>query len=668
MNTSTTSPVTVTGPGRAPTLRHVVGKSWRGATAAAWSVTRSLRLLGRVHAALAAALLVGLHEHVVAWMVGSASAGVLLLVWPGAHTRSWTVVVERWHIRRWYRRNWNLVCGRVGLSVHRSTADQHFGRRRRRFGRLLPSLTTASPKGSAGRVVPASVTVVPRLVSVRLSGPLVVLRVRLVAGLTLLDVERAAPRLAVALNVPRVLVDPDGHNGARLSLTASDLLADPFAATLPDPETDTQSAAARAGRLVVPASVVVGRVEDGTDWQVSLGPSTLVAGAAGAGKGSVLWGVVLGLGPWVHSGLVRLHGIDLKGGMELLLGRDLFTTMATTPDDAVALLEDLAGQCVTRTHLLAGHVRTHIPTLTEPLHLLVVDELAAVTAYLGDRQLRDRADRALSLLLSQGRAPKFVVWAFLQDPRKDVVPQRGLFQVTIGLRLRDTSEVAMIFGDGALVDLAPCHRITRQTPGTGYVLPEGGGNPVRVRAGYTDDDTIRRAARLYAAPPPTTGNAQPHPTSTVGESAPHTGGWSTAPTVTLPCPADPPGPYDARHEDRADGPGSGRARTPRKPRPTRPARASRAEAAVGVDLDGPGEGITTGDPHRAAVVTSVEGPPLRRWRDADQPRPRQPPGLRGTDRGRPRGRPAPERPGPWGVARDRSLSRRGRRVVVRSPL
>lgn len=599
----------VSGPGWPSVARRWAGRSWRAAAATCRSVTRSLRLLARVHATLAVVLLIGVHEHQSGWVAGSASAGVLLLAWPGVHNGSWTVVVERWHTKRWYRRNWDVVCGRVGLCVHRSTADQHLARRRRGAARLGLTMargstdrTGATGSGSACRVVPSSVTVVPRLVWVRVSGPLVVLRIRLVAGLTLIDVERAAPRLAVALNVPRVLVDPHGHNGARLSLTASDLLADPFPATLPD----THSTAV-GGPLVVPAAVVVGRVEDGTDWRVPLGPSTLVAGAAGAGKGSVLWGVVLGLGPWVHTGLVRLHGIDLKGGMELLLGRDLFTTMATTPADAVALLEDLAGQCVTRTHLLAGHVRTHTPTLTEPLHLLVVDELAAVTAYLGDRQLRDRADRALSLLLSQGRAPKFVVWAFLQDPRKDVVPQRGLFQVTIGLRLRDTAEVAMIFGDGALVDLAPCHRITRQVPGTGYVLPEGGGNPVRVRAGYTDDDTIRHAARLCAAPPAATGETQPHPTSTADESASHTDGRYTAPTAPIECPSDSRRPHDGVPADPADpgdpahpveGLGLSRARTLRKPRSPRPPRSTgntRAEAGSRVGLDGPDEDGTTRD-------------------------------------------------------------------------
>ncbi len=437
---------------------------WRPVAAVVWSVRRSLRLLRWLHLALAAAVLVGWLAHRPTLVSGSAGLGVALLMWPRVHGRSWLAVVERWHTKRWYSTRWESLADKVGLSVHRRAT---------------------APGGQAA-------TVVPRLIRVTVAGPVVVLRVRLVAGLTVADVERAAPRLAVAANVPRVLVDPDGHAGARLTFTVRDLLGHPFASTIPDQESVDVSQ--------VPRSVPLGRVEDGRPWLVPVGPSTLVAGAAGAGKGSVLWGLVLALGPWVKAGSVRLHGIDLKGGMELLLGRDLFSTMATTPEDAVALLEWLADACVQRTHALAGRVRSHTPTVGEPLHLLIVDELAAVTAYLSDRRLRDRADRALSILLSQGRAPAFVVWAFLQDPRKDVVPQRGLFQLTVGLRLRDTSEVAMVFGDGALVDLAPCHRITRHAQGAGYVLPEDGGNPVRVRAGYTDDTTIRRAAALFATP------------------------------------------------------------------------------------------------------------------------------------------------------------------------
>jgi len=241
-----------------------------------------------------------------------------VLLWPWLHGRSWRAVVERWHTKRWFASRWESLAGQIGLSVHRPAK---------------------APGGKAA-------TVVPKLVRVSVSGPVVRLRVRLPAGLTVADVERAAPRLAVAANVPRVLVDPDGHAGARLTLTVRDLLGHPFASTVPDPYGVDVSRA--------PKAVPVGRVEDGSPWMVPVGPSALVAGASGSGKGSVLWGLVLALGPWVKGGSVRLHGIDLKGGMELLLGRDLFSTMATTPEDAVALLEWLAEGCVRRTHALAG--------------------------------------------------------------------------------------------------------------------------------------------------------------------------------------------------------------------------------------------------------------------------------------------------------------------------
>ena len=464
----------------ARTIATALAALWRAVSAVAWSVRRSLRLLRWLHVALVVVAVAGWLLDRPTLVAGSGGVGTALLLWPRLHGRSWRAVVERWHTKRWFTTRWESLAGQVGLSVHRP-AKTHGGR---------------------------AATVVPRLVRVRVSGPLVRLYVRLPGGLTVADVERAAPRLAVAANVPRVLVDPDGHAGARLTLTVQDLLGHPFTATLPTPEVVDVSR--------VPCSVPVGRVEDGRPWLVPVGPSALVAGASGSGKGSVLWGLVLALGPWVKAGSVRLHGVDLKGGMELLLGRDLFSTMATTPEQAVALLESLAEQCVDRTHALAGRVRSHTPTVAEPMHLLIVDELAAVTAYLADRQLRDRADRAFSILLSQGRAPAFVVWAFLQDPRKDVVPQRGLFQLTIGLRLRDTSEVAMVFGDAALIDLAPCHRITRHAQGTGYVLPEDGGNPVRVRAGYTDDATIRHAAVMFATP---VRQAVPTPETDVGDEA-----------------------------------------------------------------------------------------------------------------------------------------------------
>ena len=97
-------------------------------------------------------------------------------------------------------------------------------------------------------------------------------------------------------------------------------------------------------------------------------------------------------------------------------------------------------------------------------------------------------------------APSFVVFACLQDPRKEVIPSRGLITQMIGLRLKDVSETTMVLGETAVSSGAHCHRIQRSVPGTGYVIPEEGGYPIRVRAGFASDHAIRQVAKTFATP------------------------------------------------------------------------------------------------------------------------------------------------------------------------
>ncbi|WP_460580976.1 hypothetical protein [Humibacter ginsengisoli] len=126
--------------------------------------------------------------------------------------------------------------------------------------------------------------------------------------------------------------------------------------------------------------------------------------------------------------------------------------------------------------------------------------MAALTAYQTDRELLRRANAALALLCSQGRAVGYTVFACLQDPRKETLPMRGLFTQTIGLRLRDAMETAMVLGEGMRDHGALCHKIPATTPGVGYVVPEDGSDPIRVRAGNVSDDMIQYAAWNYPAP------------------------------------------------------------------------------------------------------------------------------------------------------------------------
>jgi S-DNA-T family DNA segregation ATPase FtsK/SpoIIIE len=330
---------------------------------------------------------------------------------------------------------------------------------------------------------------VPQLLRLSAEGPRIRLRLRPLMGQTVEDVEKAAEQLRMSAGASRIRVEPYGVNEVRVTFTMGDALAEPFTAERPTKES-----------APVMNRVVMGRVEDGGSWSLPVGPHTLVAGSSGAGKGSVFWSFAFGLAPAVRAGLVRLHGIDLKGGMEILMGKELFTTRATDAAEAVVLLEMWVRAMQERTRNYAGKVRAHTPTADEPLHVIMVDELAALTAYCPERELQRRAEMALNLLCSQGRAPGFVVFACLQDPRKEVVPSRGLFTQMIGLRLKDINETAMVLGETAVTSGAHCHRISRTVPGMGYVVPEEGGYPIRVRAGFASDHAIRAVASEFASP------------------------------------------------------------------------------------------------------------------------------------------------------------------------
>ncbi len=87
----------------------------------------------------------------------------------------------------------------------------------------------------------------------------------------------------------------------------------------------------------------VGRREDGLPWLVRLhGTHLLIAGATGAGKASLLWGLVRAMLPLMRAGLVRVLAADPKL-MELAYGRIIFDTYgayAADPASVVAMLED----------------------------------------------------------------------------------------------------------------------------------------------------------------------------------------------------------------------------------------------------------------------------------------------------------------------------------------
>jgi DNA segregation ATPase FtsK/SpoIIIE, S-DNA-T family len=268
--------------------------------------------------------------------------------------------------------------------------------------------------------------------------------------------------------------------------------------------------AATVPALAVPAApdlraLPVGRREDGEAWTLPLlGRHVLIAGETGAGKGSVLQSLVRPCGPVIHTGLLRLHGIDPKGGMELAAAgaQAMYERLATADHDKqAALLADLVARMRDRAHRLKGVTRLHTPTVDDPLEVLVIDELAALTAYKprtrAARELFGEIEMNTNLLLSQGRAVGFSVIAALQDPRKEVLPSRDLFPVRIALRLTEQEATNMVLGPGARDLGADCSRIPMAMPGTAWVWCDGDPEPTRVRAGYPTDNDIRTWVNTY---------------------------------------------------------------------------------------------------------------------------------------------------------------------------
>jgi S-DNA-T family DNA segregation ATPase FtsK/SpoIIIE len=246
----------------------------------------------------------------------------------------------------------------------------------------------------------------------------------------------------------------------------------------------------------------VGKREDGLPWLVRLhGTHVLIAGATGAGKASLLWSLVRAMFPLMQRGVVRVLAADPKL-MELAFGRVIFERYGAYAADPVAIadmLDRAVADMQARAARFAGFQRNHVPTVEDPFTVVLVDEVAFLTAYQPDRKMRERIMNALAILTTQGRAVGYCVVAALQDPRKDVLAIRNLFPDRIAMRLDEPEQVDMVLGDGSRDRGAACELISSD-PATGagvaFVRTESDPDPVRVRAGWVSDHDILDLAAL----------------------------------------------------------------------------------------------------------------------------------------------------------------------------
>jgi S-DNA-T family DNA segregation ATPase FtsK/SpoIIIE len=196
----------------------------------------------------------------------------------------------------------------------------------------------------------------------------------------------------------------------------------------------------------------------------------------------------------MRAGLAEVWALDPKL-MELSFGRELFQgRYAADPADCADLLDEAVSVMQKRAARFAGLQRSHVPTIEDPFVLVLVDEVAFLTAYQPDKQLRQRISAALSTLATQGRSVGVGVMAALQDPRKEVMNIRNLFPDKIALRLDESEQVDMVLGDGARDRGALADHISpvpEQGAGVAYMRLETSPEPIRVRAAYVSDADIR---------------------------------------------------------------------------------------------------------------------------------------------------------------------------------
>ncbi len=397
--------------------------------------------------------------------------------WRWRHRLSFEPYVGRW-LRGWWWR-WAVYARRMPSwlrACHLTVADP---------GQPVTVQVTPFRRTAVAPKVKPRRDQVPRVIGVRSGPSWDEVKVRLVPGQTPEDFDLAARALAVARGVARCQVRELAPDVVSIDYQRRDRLASVIVCRRPADLVQVR------GEEVDLTKVWSGRTEYGGDWHQSLvGGHTLVAGATGAGKNSHGWCPIVSIAPAIRDGLVRVSGIDPKG-MELAYGRRIFHRYAVTSRDALELLDDLVAGMEARKGIFAGSHRMVPISREHPVELLEFDEIGALIRYVGDRKTREAIIDRVALLNTQGRALGLTVRGYVQEPTKDTVPVRELFPRRICLRVASKTHVGMVLGDQAYDRGAWANRIGESEAGIGYLFGEGIREPLRVRAGWVSDETIK---------------------------------------------------------------------------------------------------------------------------------------------------------------------------------
>jgi FtsK/SpoIIIE family len=308
-------------------------------------------------------------------------------------------------------------------------------------------------------------------------------RLRLARGQTLADVTARIPAIESALGTQRgaVRVAPtDDDKANRLELRVLD--ADPHAGAIGWPGPSARS---------ITQPVDLGPFEDADPCRVLfLRRHALFAGTTGSGKSGGLNVLMATLAACED---VVIWAIDLKKGMELQPWAPCIDRLATTPEEATALLADAVAVLQARAAWLAASGRrVWEPSPDMPALVIVIDEYA---------ELADEAPEAMSdtdSIARLGRATAVTLVAATQRPTQKAMGQgavRSQMDTRICFRVRERRDVDLILGQGMLA--AGWHAHTLNAPGKFLISAPEHATPRRARAYLITDDDVARTVAQY---------------------------------------------------------------------------------------------------------------------------------------------------------------------------
>jgi len=312
-------------------------------------------------------------------------------------------------------------------------------------------------------------------------------RFRLARGQTITDVTARIPAIESGLGTfrgaVRVYPTPDDLAN-RFELRVLD--TDPHADAIPWPGPSVQS---------ITEPIELGPFEDAAPCRVLfLRRHALFAGTTGSGKSGGLNVLMANLTACQD---VIIWAIDLKKGMELGPWQECLDRLATTPEQAAALLRDAVAILQARAEHLAAHGRrTWEPSLEMPALVIIIDEYAELAEQAPDAM--DDTDSIARL----GRALAVTLVAATQRPTQKAMGQgavRSQMDMRICFRVREPRDVDLVMGQGMLNTGWSAHKLN--APGKFLISAPEHDIPRRARAYLVTDEVVTDTAALHAQIP-----------------------------------------------------------------------------------------------------------------------------------------------------------------------